>query len=81
MLHTRHIIIIVLAAFILATTSCRKSYYNCRCTYINEYDETDTTLLAVRAKSSKQAAKQCIDEPVRISLKNYYMSTLFCTLE
>lgn len=81
MSYAKHTIIIALAAFILAATSCRKSYYTCRCTYLNEYDETDTTLLAVRAKSSKQAARQCIDEPVRISLKNYYTSTLFCTLE
>lgn len=81
MLHVQHIIIITLAAFILFTTSCRKSYYTCRCTYLNEYDEIDTTLLAVRAKNSKQAAKQCVDEPVRISLKNYYTSMLFCTLE
>lgn len=81
MLHVRHITIITIAAFILSITSCRKSYYTCRCTYINEYDETDTTLLAVRAKNSKQAAEQCVDEPVRISLKNYYTSTLFCTLQ
>lgn len=72
-------IIACLLLIILSTTACRKKYYNCECTYINEYDEADTMLLSVRATNSKKAKGECADAEIKVAIEEGF--ALFCKLQ
>lgn len=72
-------ITVLLATILLLAASCRKRYYNCECAYLNENDEPDTMMLAVRAHNSTKAADLCAEKEIDITARYGYY--LFCRLQ
>lgn len=66
-------------AVILALSSCKKEYYNCECTYLNEYEQADTMLISVRATNSTKAAKECAESEINIASEHAFF--VYCALK
>lgn len=64
---------------LLFASACKKQYYDCECTYLDEYDQPDTTLISVRATNSKNASRACAESEINIAEEHYFF--LYCRLK
>ncbi len=71
--------LVILCAILFAASSCKKQYYNCECTYLDEYDQADTLLISVRATNSKKASQECTESEINIAEEHYFF--VYCRLK
>lgn len=72
-------ILFIAAAVTIISSSCKKKYYNCECSYLDEYEQADTLLISVRATNSKKAAKECAESEINIAAEHNFF--VYCVLK